>query len=417
MVSHNLVQVAARLVVSVSAVAGASIVNALDVPYQQPPLALVASELLPKSVLSGDGYTLDERVINDGVQNTYTLQSHYGVLTVTGTDELLARIQEVRSTMALEKLENSEEFKAAAKNSVTGLVAGGKALIEEPGDTARGAAKGVGRWLQNVGSAVISDDPHQDNVLETAVGFDARKRAYAVAMGVDPYTEFEPFQQHLGEVASAATAGGMVTSMAISLGSKGLVSAVTSVSRAASMENMLKDNAPSGLAQINRDKLLGMGIQGYQADALLKNYNYTPAEMSLLCDALQRMGDIEGREIFVAFATSAPDHEVANFMQYYADMLADYITTVETGDIIDVFGKAWLVSRSGSLVGVFPLDYMAWTPGVDQSVAAASSQMSKNGAKGKQLLLRGQASPQARAALESRGWQITENVRFADVAD
>jgi hypothetical protein len=414
MLLHKLYPGAARLLVIATAITTVSLAHALDIPYQKLPLSLHASDILPKSALSGDGYKVDEKVSNDGAQNTYILTTHYGVFTVTGTDELLARIQEVRSTRALEKLEDSDEFKDAAKGSVTGMVEGGKALLEEPGETARNAARGVGRWLGNVGNSITSDNPHHDNALETVTGYDARKRGYAVEMGVDPYTDFEPFQEHLGEVAKAATAGGMVTSMAINLGADGLLGTVTSVSRAAAMQNLLRDNPPSRLAEINRDKLLGIGVQGYQADALLRNYNYTPAEMTVLCDALHRMGDIEGREIFVAYATSAPDHEIANFMRHYAEMLADYILTVETGNIIDVFGKAWMVSDSGNLVGAFPLDYIAWTPGLDASVAAASSQMAKGGAKRKKILLRGQASPQARAALESRGWKVMENVILAE---
>lgn len=113
MVSHNPARVLARPALALAATVVASLANALDVPYQQPPMALVASELLPKSLLAGDGYTIDEQVSNDGVQNTYTLKTHYGVLTETGTDELLARIQEVRSTMALQKLENTENVRFA----------------------------------------------------------------------------------------------------------------------------------------------------------------------------------------------------------------------------------------------------------------------------------------------------------------
>ena len=98
-------------------------------------------------------------------------------------------------------------------------------------------------------------------------------------------------------------------------------------------------------------------------------------------------------------------------------MLADYIATVETGNIVDISGTAWLVSRSGSLVGAFPIDYLAWTERVAESTGTASGQMVGLGAKRKELLLKGRVSPAARAALESRGWKITENVRLASAAD
>jgi hypothetical protein len=418
MLSHKLLKRASRFVALATLGFGPSLVCALDEPFQQPPLNLIASDFLPVSVLSGEGYTVEKRVVNDGVKNTYTLNSDYGVLTVTGTDELLARTQEIKATRALEQLKDSDEFKDAAKGAVTGMVEGGKALWHEPVETTKGAVKGVGRWLGNIGSSITSDDPHQDNALETAVGYDVAKRGYAVAMGVDPYTDFEPFQERLGEVARATAAGAMVTSMAIKVGTAGsLVGTAATVTRVASMKNLLKDNPPATLTRINRETLLAMGVAGYQADALLKNYNYTPAEMTMICESLKWMGDIKGREIFVAYATSAPDREVAQFIHHYAEMLADYIATVETGDIVGISGTAWLVSRSGSLVGAFPIDYLAWTERVAETTGTATDEMAERGIKRKKLLLKGQASPQARAALANRGWKISENVRIASPAD
>ena len=92
MLSHKIHKRALGFVAAATLVYGASPVSALDEPFQQPPLELVASDFLPESVLSGEGYTVEKRVDNDGVQNTYTIKSDYGVLTVTGTDELLARV-------------------------------------------------------------------------------------------------------------------------------------------------------------------------------------------------------------------------------------------------------------------------------------------------------------------------------------
>ena len=418
MISHKFLKGASRLAVVAIAACGISLVNALDEPFQQPPLELIASDFLPKSVLSGEGYAVDKRVVNDGAQNTYTIKSDYGVFAVTGGNELLARIQEIKATRALEELKGSDEFKDAAKGAVTGMVEGGKALLDEPVDTTKAAAKGVGRWLGNIGSSITSDDPHQDNAFETAVGYDVAKRGYAVAMGVDPYTDFEPFQEQLGEVAQASTAGAMVTSMAIKVGTAGsLAGTAATVTRLASMQNLLKDNPPATLTRINRETLLALDIAGYQADALLKNYNYTPAEMTMICEALKWMGDITGREIFVTYATSAPDREIAQFMQHYAEMLADYIVTVESGDIVDISGTAWLVSRSGGLVGAFPIDYLAWAKRVAGTTGTASEYAAGHGIKRKELLLKGKVSPQARAALESRGWKITENVRLTSATD
>ena len=70
-------------------------------------------------------------------------------------------------------------------------------------------------------------------------------------------------------------------------------------------------------------------------------------------------------------------------MQHYAEMLADYITSVETGDIVDISGEAWFVSGAGSLVGAFPLDYLAWTEEASESTRIASEKMAAVGVKRK----------------------------------
>ena len=78
MLTHSLSKRALFLLGVISVVSVSSPVNASEQPFQQPPLTLVAADVLPLQMLSGDGYTVDSKVINDGVQNTYTLRSQYG---------------------------------------------------------------------------------------------------------------------------------------------------------------------------------------------------------------------------------------------------------------------------------------------------------------------------------------------------
>lgn len=394
---------------------GVALACAADEAFERAPIELQAADILPKSLLSGDGYTIEQRVSNDGFQNTYQLETEYGPVQANGTGELLARIREIEAARALDKLEDSEEFKQAVKAGAVGLVEGGKALVTSPVETTKNAARGVGVWLRNAGSSLVSDDPNQDNALQMAVGYDAAKRKYAIAMGVDPYSDFDPLQERLREVAKVATAGSMATSFAADLGAAGdLAGVVLDASSFARMQGVLKDTPPVGLARMNLQKLMDMGIKEYQAEALLKNYNYTPAEMTIICEALQRMGDVRGREIFVAFATSAPDREVARFIRDYAEIMADYLTLVEPGNIVDISGSAWIFSESGSLVGAFPIDYLLWTQSVSGSLANAANKMAERDVvKQKKLLLLGTASPKAQAELQDSGWQLTQNLKFA----
>jgi len=99
---HKFLKAISRLVVVIVVVSSASLVSATDEPFEQRPLVLIASDFLPKSLLSGEGYSVNEQVSNDGFQNTYTMETDYGVITASSSDELRARIQEVKATRALE---------------------------------------------------------------------------------------------------------------------------------------------------------------------------------------------------------------------------------------------------------------------------------------------------------------------------
>jgi len=390
---------------------------AAEQPLQPVPISLKAADVLPKAMRAGDGYSVKDSVSNDGFQNTYTIESDYGSYTVTGNAALAARIQEIKATRVLEEIERSDAFKDAVKDTAGGMVEGGKALVTSPVETTKGAVKGIGRWLGNVGKSVTSDDPHQENVLKTALGHDAVKRGYAIEMGVDPYTDFEPFQERLGEVARAATAGGLVMSLGADIATEGtLAGTAVTVTSMAGMKEILKDEPPATLTRINRKKLEKMGIEKVDINALLKNYNYTPAEMTVMVEALTRMGGIKGRDIFVTYATAAPDRVIVRFMQQHAEMLANYITTVETGDIVTIGDEAWLLTRSGKLVGALPIDRLAWTAGVEGAERIVSAGGEKQGVKSKELMIEGQVDPVARKALEARGWKVSENVQLASKA-
>ena len=74
---------------------------------------------------------------------------------------------------------------------------------------------------------------------------------------------------------------------------------------------------------------------------------------------------------------------------------------------------AWLVTRSGKLVGAFPIDYLAWTAEIDGAERVAPEGAEQRGVKGKALLIEGQVGPNVRKALEARGWKVRENVQLA----
>jgi len=71
---------------------------------ERTPIYLLASDELPKEILRGANYRVKETVINDGLVNSYELQTLYGPLKVEGTAFLLKRINELRALQQIEQL-------------------------------------------------------------------------------------------------------------------------------------------------------------------------------------------------------------------------------------------------------------------------------------------------------------------------
>jgi hypothetical protein len=130
-------------------------------------------------------------------------------------------------------------------------------------------------------------------------------------------------------------------------------------------------------------------------------------EKTLLVEALRRMGDAKGRELFLSYAAAAPDPVIARYMQQRAEMMAGFHDKAGGTNIILVEELPWQVTRQGALVGVFPIDYLAWTEEVSAIVRAVERATQ---AKIREVWLEGSASPAARQALANRGWTLKERV-------
>jgi hypothetical protein len=65
--------------------------------FTQPPIHLEAKEVLPRSLLQGKNYKVENQVTNDGLINVYQLTTDYGPLTAESTAELKIRVTELNA--------------------------------------------------------------------------------------------------------------------------------------------------------------------------------------------------------------------------------------------------------------------------------------------------------------------------------
>ena len=331
--------------------------------YENPPLELNAALIVPDGKMVGEGYKLDTVALNDGFSNTYTLTTDVGEAKAVSDYQLARQIQEMRALIILDEMSRAGVFGDAMKEGLIAPLRAGKDLVTAPVETTKGAVKGVGRWMGNIGRSVKSSDPYQEGGVSSAVGWAGTKRAFALELGVDPYTDWEPLQKGLTSVARAAFAGGVTVGVAMGAVTDGTTVGVVVevVSLTGEMNSVLLDNPPEGLTKINREKLINMGISDKIVDPFLTNYNYTPMEKTLLVESLKRMDGAKGRDFFVAEAAGAPDRIVARFMQQRAEMMANYHTQTVATDLVKIESTVWQINRQGTLIGLFPIDFLAWT--------------------------------------------------------
>jgi hypothetical protein len=378
---------------------------------QTPPIMLKVSDELSQYLISGPNYRVKQSVINDGLINTYNLTTDYGPLKVESKALLKERINELKALQHMEKLKGTKAFKKALIEGAKAPIRTAKGLVTEPVETVSGIATGIGRWFSDVKRSVVSDDPHQESVVKTALGYSSVKRKFAYEYSIDPYTSYEPVQNRLSEISQAAFAGGISTKVAFGAIKKSAGAVLRISGTADTMRKLVRDKSPAELEDINGNKLRVMGVSNSVIQYFLKNPHYSPQETTLLVGALDSMRNVTGRDVFISAAAIAQEDSVARFMRLRSEMMASYNASVTSASkIIDINGTPFLITKKGAIVGLFPLDYVAWTGALFKKEKAVSEFIENaRGITGKELWVTGRIDPVARRALESRGWELKVN--------
>ncbi len=381
-----------------------------------PPFTLKASEILPQGLIRGENYTVKETVSNDGLINTYELETKYGPTTVESTVSLLKRINELKALDAMEKMQGTDTFVKAAQDAATGPLATARDLVVNPVGTVKNIGSGISRFFSNVGQAISSNSPDQPNIAKAALGQAVNKRGFAYEFKVDPYSSYKPLQDTLDKIAWTATAGSLTVKAAFSAipGGAGTVVSLTSTSD--SLRSLVRDNTPAALEQINRDKLSGMGIPDRVINAYMNNRHYNAFEQTILVGELDDMRGIKGRDAFIYVASMANEETVAIYMRGTAQLMALFNKRVAPVDhMVEISRLVFLKTKNGRMVGIFPVDNVSWTANLLQRERDISQAMRKmRGVRGKELWFGGPVDRAAREALEARGWKVVD--RFLERA-
>jgi len=384
---------------------------------ERTPIYLLASDELPKEILRGANYRVKDSVINDGLVNIYELETLYGPLKVEGTVFLLKRISELRALRQIEQLRGTDVYLNALQHAATSPFKTAEELITDPAGTATDVADGIGRFFSNVansisGSSPGTSNPHQGNVLNYALGQASYKREFAYQFGVDPYTSYEPLQKGLNDLAWMATAGGLTVKAAAMAVPGAAGTSLGMANTAGSLKALVRDKTPNELARINQGKLWGMGVPDPLVQVFMRNTYYDLWEQTLLVGELASMRGVKDRKIFIEAATAADEESVAVFQRAQAQLMSLYHDRTKSVErFVDASGIPLLLTKSGTIVGIFPFDHAAWTVRTLLKEKAISTALQKmEGVRGRELLIMGAVEPHARKVFEDRGWRVEDRI-------
>jgi hypothetical protein len=331
------------------------------------------------------------------------VHTKYGTFVIKGTDLLRVRAREIAATAKLEEVGGAETLVGSAGRTALKPVATAKDLITAPGQTIGDTFRGVGHIFGSAKAAMKATDPHKERVLASVTGGSMARRKFAFGLGIDPNTSFAPLDSELKRVATASAIGETGANVGLSFVAGPAGYAISAAGTSNSLREALRDKTAAELERDGRKALASMGVSDATMDAFYANAMLSPTDKAIIVEALASLGGAGGREIFVAGAARAPSIERGFFYRRQAALIGAYNKRVAPIRQFVRFGSAPMLETGKGIVSILPVDYLIWTPPLEQLVASAGGH---GGGAPSEIWITGQASEMATTKLAELGWKV-----------
>lgn len=354
----------------------------------------------------GVNYRVTSPVTGDGFLRNYNLETAYGNFSVRGDRLLHIRIRELQALAALKQHNGLETFGNGFARAVSAPFEFVGGMLTRPGETLDETANGVGQWFDQIESGMAHPDSNPDGTIASALGVSKVKRTLAYGLGVDPYTDFAPLAGRLTDLAQAGAAGEITVAAALTQvpGTAGL--AASGVSTAGNVRALVRDKTAAQLFEMNRNELSRLGIGKKTISQFQKNRLFTPQDQTVIATVLKQLGGVANLDRFLARVAQAPNRSVAVFQISRIEHIAAYHRRVQPlRSFVMVKGFPFNRARDGRIIGIFPLDELAWTNTTAQLVRSVTEDLRRvGGFAGAEFRISGSMTPVAASNLEIYGW-------------
>ena len=325
------------------------------------PGGVPATEFVPPAVMSGRLHTVRPLASNDGLRNTYYMDSPSGVQEVTGTPALITRIREIYAIDQLRGVSRTEEFGKALANAGKAKIESAGQILSDPFGTIKNVPKGASRFFGRIGEGLKSVGNKSDDggAVAGLLGVTSAKAKLAAQLGVSPYTTNEELQSELTKVAQAKAGGGLVVNVAASAAGGGAGAALTVVGANQTLSDVLTNSTPEDLRMLNRKKLLALGVDRKLADEFLMHPWFSPWVETITTDALANIG--VNPSAFLSDAVRALTPKDAFYFQRVGQIMAAYHTqAAPLRAILFQNGIITALDTNGVFIVPVSFDYAIW---------------------------------------------------------
>ena len=326
------------------------------------PGGVPAKDFVPAAVMSGRLHTVRPLASNDGLRNTYYMDTPSGVQEITGTPALITRIREIYAIDHLRGVSKTEEFGKALANAGKAKIDSAGQLLSDPFGTIKNVPKGASRFFGRIGEGLKSvgnKDEGGGGAVAGILGVTSAKAKLAAQLGVSPYSTNEELQSELTKVAQASAGGGLVVNVAASAAGGGAGAALTVVGVNQSLSDVLTNSTAEDLRMLNRKKLLALGVDRKLTEEFLMHPWFSPWVETITTDALANIG--VNPSAFLSDAVRALTPEDAFFFQRVAQIMANYrVQAAPLRAIHFENGIITALDTNGVLVVPVSLDYAIW---------------------------------------------------------
>ena len=379
--------------------------------FERPP-SLPAQQLVPASLLSGDGFRVNSPVPTDGLMAHFTIVSDVGTFDAPSEEMLKVRVAEIPAIQQLTKTSKTQVFaQSLAENAARPIQAAGK-MVMNPVETVQGLPAGVGRFFGRVGLGAekieqAATSP-EGNVAATTgqatrdvFGYEQERRGLAKKLGVDPYTTNPVLSKQLDDFALTAFRAhvAVTTTMSVFIPGSMAITATRIVSQ------WVWDTPKADLILKNQKELQTLGVPDTTINALTRNPTFPLSVQTAFVANLGGLSGVPGSVEAAALASTAQSEVQARFLTDAVGMLARYHAT--RAPIRRLLVRRAIIGQdqNNTIVAQAPVDYVSWTQLVSDFANRPDLRKSK-----RTLWVTGQLSPMAKKKLQASGWLVTEGV-------